>query len=93
MLNHTSCTFQVINHGIRKSVMEGALEAASEFFELSPNLKAKFISPDITKPVRYSCSNEGINKCRSFLKHYAHPLDEWKHFWPQDPPSYRYIRI
>ncbi|KAJ3690560.1 hypothetical protein LUZ61_019724 [Rhynchospora tenuis] len=81
--------FQVINHGIRKSVMKGALEAASEFFESSPKSKAKFISSDITRPVRYDCSNDGLSKSRSLLKHYAHPLDEWIHFWPQEPPSYR----
>lgn len=71
--------------------MKGALEAASEFFEMPSESKAKFSSPDISKPVRYDCSNDGINKSRSFLKHYAHPLDEWIQFWPVEPPSYRYI--
>ncbi|XP_078173982.1 2-oxoglutarate-dependent dioxygenase 21, chloroplastic-like [Carex rostrata] len=80
---------KVINHGIRKSVMQGALEAGSEFFESSPKSKAKFISSDITRPVRYNSSSDGINKCRSFLKHYAHPLDEWKQFWPHEPSNYR----
>jgi hypothetical protein len=28
------CHCQVVNHGISKSCMKGALEAASEFFEL-----------------------------------------------------------
>ncbi|KAJ4777171.1 2-oxoglutarate (2OG) and Fe(II)-dependent oxygenase superfamily protein [Rhynchospora pubera] len=81
--------FQVINHGISKSVMERALSAANDFFKSPAQSKAEFMSPDITKPVRYDCSNEGINKSRSYLKHYAHPLEEWIKFWPREPPSYR----
>ncbi|CAL5029431.1 unnamed protein product [Urochloa decumbens] len=82
--------FQVVNHGVSKSVMKGALEAASEFFELSPEYKELFASEDIRRPIRYDTSSrDGISKARSFLKHYANPLEDWEQYWPMHPPSYR----
>ncbi|CAO2036941.1 unnamed protein product [Urochloa humidicola] len=82
--------FQVVNHGVSKSVMKGALEAASEFFELSPEYKESFASTDIRRPIRYDTSSrDGISKARSFLKHYANPLEDWVQYWPMYPPSYR----
>ncbi|KAJ3692612.1 hypothetical protein LUZ60_011707 [Juncus effusus] len=82
--------FQVVNHGVSKSIMNGALEAASEFFESSAESKAEFESHDITKPVRYNTSsNDGIIKSRYFLKHYAYPLDRWQQYWPLEPITYR----
>jgi isopenicillin N synthase-like dioxygenase len=80
----------VINHGISKPVMRGALEAASEFFELSTEHKEVFASTDIRRPVRYdTTSRDGISRARSFLKHYANPLESWVRFWPTHPPTYR----
>ncbi|KAL6844150.1 hypothetical protein ACP4OV_025823 [Aristida adscensionis] len=82
--------FQVVNHGISKSVMKGALEAASEFFELPAEHKEKFAAVDIRRPVRYDTSSrDGISKARSFLKHYANPLEDWIQYWPIYPPTYR----
>jgi isopenicillin N synthase-like dioxygenase len=82
--------FQVINHGISKPVVRGALEAASEFFELSTEHKEVFASTDIRRPVRYdTTSRDGISRARSFLKHYANPLEDWVPFWPTHPPTYR----
>ncbi|PUZ49400.1 hypothetical protein GQ55_7G323000 [Panicum hallii var. hallii] len=82
--------FQVVNHGIRKSVMKGALEAASEFFKLSKEHKEKFVSADVQQPIRYDMSSrDGISTARSLLKHYANPLEDWVQFWPINPPTYR----
>ncbi|KAL6651846.1 hypothetical protein ACP70R_010771 [Stipagrostis hirtigluma subsp. patula] len=82
--------FQVANHGVSKSVMKGALEAASEFFQLSTEHKEEFASADIRQPIRYDTSSrDGISKARSFLKHYANPLEDWIQFWPMHPPTYR----
>ncbi|KAL6651849.1 hypothetical protein ACP70R_010774 [Stipagrostis hirtigluma subsp. patula] len=82
--------FQVINHGVSESVMKGALEAASEFFELSTEHKEEFASNDIRQPIRYDTSSrDGISLARSFLKLYANPLDDWIQFWPAHPPTYR----
>jgi len=83
-------TLQVVNHGISKSVMKGALEAASEFFELSTEHKEKFASADVQQPIRYDTSSrDGISTARSLLKHYANPLEDWVQFWPINPPTYR----
>uniref|UniRef100_A0A0D9WAW3 Fe2OG dioxygenase domain-containing protein n=1 Tax=Leersia perrieri TaxID=77586 RepID=A0A0D9WAW3_9ORYZ len=82
--------FQVINHGISQSVMDGAVEAASEFFKLPSEIKEEYASDDIRQPVRYDTSSkDGISMSRAFLKHYAHPLCDWLQYWPQQPPIYR----
>jgi len=82
--------FQVINHGISQSVMDCALEAASDFFKLPSETKEKFASEDLRRPVRYDASSkDSISMPRAFLKHYAHPLSEWIQYWPQQPPIYR----
>ncbi|XP_065872914.1 flavanone 3-dioxygenase 3 [Euphorbia lathyris] len=85
--------FQIMNHGISESVMEGALEVASEFFELPMEEKKKVMSKDVHSPVRYGTSiKDGVDKFqfwRVFLKHYAYPLSHWIHLWPLNPPSYR----
>uniref|UniRef100_A0A0E0G747 Fe2OG dioxygenase domain-containing protein n=1 Tax=Oryza nivara TaxID=4536 RepID=A0A0E0G747_ORYNI len=82
--------FQVISHGISQSVMDGAIEAASEFFKLPNEIKKEYASDDIRQPVRYDTSSkDGISMSRAFLKHYAHPLCNWLQYWPQQPPIYR----
>ncbi|CAM0902311.1 unnamed protein product [Alopecurus aequalis] len=82
--------FQVVNHGVSRSVMTGALEAASEFFDMSAERKEVFASDDIRSPIRYDTSaQDGISKSRAFLKHYANPLEEWINFWPMQPATYR----
>ncbi|KAL6651848.1 hypothetical protein ACP70R_010773 [Stipagrostis hirtigluma subsp. patula] len=89
---HPTCNGiqRVVNHGISKSVMEGALEAATEFFELPTHHKEAFASPNIRRPVRYDTSSrDGISKARSFLKHYANPLEDWIQYWPMRPSTYR----
>ncbi|WVZ87593.1 hypothetical protein U9M48_034204 [Paspalum notatum var. saurae] len=76
----------VVNHGISKSVMKDALDVALEFFALSTEHKEKFASVDIQRPIRYDTSSrDGISKVRSFLKHYANPLQDWVQFWASGP--------
>ncbi|KAF3336091.1 putative flavonol synthase/flavanone 3-hydroxylase [Carex littledalei] len=82
--------FHVVNHGISKSVISGALEAASAFFQQAAEKKSEFESYDLRKPVRYEAALQGNNnKSRLLLKHYANPLKDWIPFWPQNPPHYR----
>ncbi|XP_044326698.1 flavanone 3-dioxygenase 3-like [Triticum aestivum] len=82
--------FQIINHGISQSVMDGAVEAASDFFKLPSETKEEFASDDLRRPVRYDTSSkDGISMSRAYLKHYAHPLGEWMQYWPENPPIYR----
>ncbi|XP_057745074.1 flavanone 3-dioxygenase 3 [Arachis stenosperma] len=85
--------FQIVNHGISESVLEGAISVASKFFDLPTKEKLKLGSSDVRKPVRYATSlKDGVDKhqfWRVFLKHYAHPLNDWIHMWPDNPPDYR----
>jgi isopenicillin N synthase-like dioxygenase len=81
---------QVINHGISQSVMDGAFEAALDFFKLPSEIKEEFASDDLRQPVRYDTSSkDGISMSRAFLKHYAHHLSDWMQYWPEKPPTYR----
>ncbi|KAA0044683.1 protein DOWNY MILDEW RESISTANCE 6 [Cucumis melo var. makuwa] len=85
--------FQIINHGITETVMEEALSQANEFFNLPLTEKMKYKSDDVCKAVRYGTSlKDGIDKIkfwRVFLKHYAHPLEDWIDSWPTNPRNYR----
>lgn len=66
--------------------MDGAVEAASDFFKLPSEVKEEFASDDLRQPVRYDTSSkDGISMSRAFLKHYAHPLSDWVQYWPEDP--------
>ncbi|XP_027364356.1 flavanone 3-dioxygenase 3 [Abrus precatorius] len=85
--------FQVVNHGVNESVLNEAISVASKFFDLPTKEKVKLLSNDVHKPVRYGTSlRDGIDKVqfwRVFLKHYAYPLKDWIHMWPENPPEYR----
>ncbi|KAI9072162.1 hypothetical protein K1719_045876 [Acacia pycnantha] len=96
---HTACKkvgfFQVINHGISEFVIEDAIDTAMKFFELPEEEKMCLASDDIYKPVRYGTNirDDDVKQesClqRSFLKLYSHPISNWIHLWPSNPPNYR----
>lgn len=83
----------MINYGIPPSLIEGAMEAASEFFNLPVEEKMPLMSGDVKKPVRYGTSLNHVKDTvyfwRDFLKHYSHPLSKWVNLWPSNPPQYR----
>ncbi|CAI9101233.1 OLC1v1038507C1 [Oldenlandia corymbosa var. corymbosa] len=85
--------FQVINHGIPPSVMSGALDAATEFFDLPQEEKLTFASGDVNEPVRYGTSlnqlKDKIHFWRDFIKHYSHPISKWIDAWPSNPQNYK----
>ncbi|CAM8991079.1 unnamed protein product [Rhodiola kirilowii] len=85
--------FQVTNHGVLQSVMKGALDCASDFFNLPAEEKMKLGSGDVHTPVRYGTSvnhvKDEVRFWRDFIKHYSHPISDWVHLWPTDPPDYR----
>ncbi|PWA64785.1 Isopenicillin N synthase [Artemisia annua] len=85
--------FQIINHGISQKVLDEALGTAFAFFDLPTTEKEKYMSNDVHKPVRYGTSiKDEVDKIqyrRGFLKHYAHPLNEWIQEWPDKPHDYR----
>nr|XP_043614348.1 flavanone 3-dioxygenase 3-like [Erigeron canadensis] len=85
--------FQIINHGISQKVLDDALGTAFGFFNLPTTEKTRYMSNDVHKPVRYGTSlKDGVDKTqfwRIFLKHYAHPLNDWIQQWPDKPSDYR----
>ncbi|XVF73534.1 hypothetical protein PTKIN_Ptkin12aG0209400 [Pterospermum kingtungense] len=85
--------FQVVNHGIPSSVMNDALHAATEFFNLSIEEKMPLLSDNVHAPVRYGTSmnhgNDKVHFWRDFIKHYSYPISDWIHLWPSNPPSYK----
>lgn len=82
-----------MNHGIEEATIKGALSVASGFLNLTTEEKAKYMSNDVHKPVRYGTSiKDGVDKVqfwRIFLKHYSHPLNQWIHMWPDSPLDYK----
>ncbi|KAH1044581.1 hypothetical protein GLYMA_09G243500v4 [Glycine max] len=85
--------FQVINHEIDQSVMDEALEVATEFFNLPNDEKMRLFSQDVHKPVRYGTSlnqaRDEVYCWRDFIKHYSYPISDWIHMWPSNPSNYR----
>lgn len=81
------------NHGIPQSVMKGALDCASDFFNLPAEEKMKLESGDVHTPVRYGTSmnhvKDEVRFWRDFIKHYSDPISDWVHLWPTNPPDYR----
>ncbi|MED6182765.1 hypothetical protein PIB30_031767 [Stylosanthes scabra] len=73
--------------------MDEALKAADEFFNLPHEEKMRLFSDDVHMPVRYGTSlnhaRDEIYCWRDFIKHYSHPLSDWIHLWPSNPPTYR----
>ncbi|CAI9771586.1 unnamed protein product [Fraxinus pennsylvanica] len=94
---HEACRnfgfFHVINHGIPESVIEGALNVNSNFFDLPMAMKEELLSDDVQKPVRFGRAQVGCHEngvlSRDFLKLYAHPIDHFLNLWPSNPPNYR----
>ncbi|XP_027101799.2 flavanone 3-dioxygenase 3-like [Coffea arabica] len=85
--------FQVINHGIPLSVMNDALDAATDFFELPHEEKMSLASANIREPVRYGTSLNHVEDrvlfWRDFIKHYSHPISTWIDQWPSNPKTYK----
>ncbi|KAM0839359.1 hypothetical protein ACQ4PT_060366 [Festuca glaucescens] len=85
--------FQVVNHGVGADILQGALDAATAFFNLPMEDKSGLNSDDIRQPVRYSTVSElddgEVNIRRHVLKQYSRPLETWIHKWPSKPIHYR----
>ncbi|KFK34221.1 hypothetical protein AALP_AA5G116300 [Arabis alpina] len=85
--------FQIINHGISSSVVKGAIDAATRFFDLPADEKMLLVSDSFHEPVRYGTSinhsTEKVHYWRDFIKHYSHPLSKWIDLWPSNPLCYK----
>ncbi|XAR73595.1 Hyoscyamine (6S)-dioxygenase [Bertholletia excelsa] len=90
--------FQVINHGIPKSLMDETMEVFKEFFRLPADYKAQFLSNTRDKTcILYSSSlnhentKEEVRYWRDCFTHHCHPLQDHQQFWPDTPARYREV--
>ncbi|XP_068645141.1 probable 2-oxoglutarate-dependent dioxygenase SLC1 [Aristolochia californica] len=85
--------FQVINHGISDDVVRSMIDASRCFFELPFDERAKYMSNDMSAPVRYGTSwnqnKDGVFCWRDFLKLNCPPLPEVFPQWPSSPREFR----
>lgn len=84
---------QVKNHGIPEIMINNVLRLAREFFKLPESERLKFYSNDPTKTIKLSTSfnvkTEKVSIWRDFLRFHSHPLEDYVHEWPSNPPSFR----
>jgi len=87
--------FQIINHGVKETVMKSMMGIAKEFFEMPVENRACFYSEDPMQPVRvstsFNISKEKVQHWRDYLRHPCYPLEEVMGSWPEKPAGYREI--
>lgn len=89
--------FQVVNHGIPNEVMSSMMDVAKGFFELPPAEREKYMSADMSKPVRYGTSfnqlKDSVFCWRDFLKLVCNPLADVLSHWPSSPVDLRGLAV
>ncbi|KAI5422181.1 variant 4, Protein DMR6-LIKE OXYGENASE 2 [Lathyrus oleraceus] len=85
--------FQIVNHGVPEEVVGDMMNVSKEFFNMSENERMKSYSEDPLKSTRLSTScnvkTEKVSNWRDFLRLHCHPLADYVHEWPANPPSFR----
>ncbi|KAJ8627708.1 hypothetical protein MRB53_021015 [Persea americana] len=81
--------FQVINHGVPCDVIHDMIDVSRQFFELPFEEREKYMSGDMSAPVRYGTSsnqNKDDSFCwRDFLKLNCQLLENFVPHWPSSP--------
>ncbi|CAK9157707.1 unnamed protein product, partial [Ilex paraguariensis] len=89
--------FQLVNHGIPNNVISNMIDAGGRFFELPLDEREKYMSSDITSPVRcgtsFSQTKDGVFCWRDFLKLSCHPLSDVLPRWPSSPVDFRKLVV
>jgi isopenicillin N synthase-like dioxygenase len=84
---------EVKNHGVEEAVIDNVMAVAKEFFHLPASERMKVYSEDPYKTVRLSTSfnvkAEDVPSWRDYLRLHCHPLEDYIHEWPSNPPSFR----
>ncbi|KAE8717030.1 caffeic acid 3-O-methyltransferase-like [Hibiscus syriacus] len=87
--------FQVVNHGVPVEVIRRMNDVSSRFFGLPYEERAKYMSSDMTSPVRYGTSLNQIKDSvfcwRDFLKLVCTPLSDVLPHWPSTPMDFREV--
>lgn len=84
---------QLVNHGIPNEVISNMMDAAKRFFALPITEREKYMSSDLSRPVRYGTSfnqlRDSVFSWRDFLKLGCHPLADVISQWPSSPVDFR----
>ncbi|KAM3706248.1 hypothetical protein ACJW31_03G139200 [Castanea mollissima] len=89
--------FQIINHGVPKELSQKVLAVVTEFFQLPHEERAQYLTKDHTKQVKvfnYYQKYEGLGKVIMWsetFSHPWHPIEDFTHFLPTNPPQYREV--
>lgn len=85
--------FQIVNHGVPEEVINNMMSVSKEFFNLPESERMKNYSDDPLKTTRLSTSfnvkTEKVSNWRDYLRLHCHPLEDYVHEWPANPPSFR----
>ncbi|OMO84038.1 Isopenicillin N synthase [Corchorus olitorius] len=85
--------FQVVNHGIPIEVIKNMIDVSGRFFGMSYEERAKYMTADMSSPVRYGTSfnqtKDSVFSWRDFLKLICNPLPEVLPRWPSSPVDFR----
>ncbi|CAN6466273.1 unnamed protein product [Victoria cruziana] len=87
--------FQIINHSIPQQLVEEMLLVSRQFFSLPMEEKMKLYSDDPSKKLRLSTSfnvkKETVHNWRDYLRLHCHPLENFVHEWPINPPNFKSV--
>ncbi|XP_043702409.1 probable 2-oxoglutarate-dependent dioxygenase SLC1 [Telopea speciosissima] len=88
--------FQVINHGIPINVISSMIDVSKEFFELPYDEREKYMTSDLSAPVRYGTSfnqtKDGVFCWRDFLKLVCNSsTSDILACWPSSPVDLRQL--
>ncbi|WJX86691.1 Protein DMR6-LIKE OXYGENASE 2 [Trifolium repens] len=85
--------FQIVNHGVPEGVVANMMDVSKEFFNFPESERMKNYSDDPLKTTRLSTSfnlkTEKVSNWRDYLRLHCHPLEDYVHEWPSNPPSFR----
>ncbi|CAN4117160.1 unnamed protein product [Withania somnifera] len=89
--------FQLVNHGIQEEVIRSMVDVGGRFFDLPLVEREKYMTTDMTTPVRYGTSfnqtNDGVFSWRDFLKLVCDPLPDVLPHWPSSPNDFREMAV
>ncbi|KAI3473964.1 hypothetical protein Pfo_028538 [Paulownia fortunei] len=89
--------FQLVNHGIPDEIVSNMVNVSKRFFEMPFSEREKYMSADMSSPVRYGTSfnqtNDGVFCWRDFLKLVCHPLPDVLPHWPSSPLDFRQLAV
>ncbi|KAL0289131.1 UNVERIFIED_CONTAM: putative 2-oxoglutarate-dependent dioxygenase SLC1 [Sesamum calycinum] len=89
--------FQLVNHGMEEEIINNMVNVGKRFFEMPLSEREKYMSADVSAPVRCGTSfnqkNDGVFCWRDFLKLVCHPMPDVLSHWPSSPHDFREMAV